>query len=309
MKILVTGGTGFIGSFVVEELLASGHEVVVISNGGQFPNYLDNRNNRLAYFQGDFGEIDVLKKALPGCDAVIHLAWSTVPKKTKDGTTFEFTGNIISSINLIEKCIDFNIDKFIFISSGGTVYGIPDEIPIRESHALNPISSYGLGKLTTERLFHLYHYSHQINYMVLRVSNAYGERQNFLKNQGVIGLWLKNILAKQDIEIWGDGSVIRDYVYVRDVARTMVNSLSLIKGSSLYNIGGGKGYSLNDIVDEIRKVVEYSFEVKYKPARNFDVPINVLDISQARERIAYQPLVNLSEGLERTWRWIVDQSR
>ena len=305
MKILVTGGTGFIGSFVVEALLSSGHEVRVIANGRQLPVYLQKLSNQITYYQGDFGETDVLEKALPGCDAVIHLAWSTVPKQTRGATAYEFSGNLNSNINLVEKCIDFNIDKFVFISSGGTVYGIPEQIPVGENHPQNPISNYGLGKLTMEKLLYLYHHNQKFNYTVLRVSNAYGERQNLYKNQGVIGVWLKNISQNKPIEIWGDGSVVRDYVYVQDVAHAVLNALAKVKSADIYNIGGGgKGHSLNDIIAVIKVGLGISFEVNYKPSRNFDVPVNVLDISKAIAEIGYQPTIDLSEGISRTWQWI-----
>jgi len=305
MKILVTGGTGFIGSFVVEALLSNGHEVRVIANGRQLPVYLQTLSNQITYYQGDFGETDVLEKALPGCDAVIHLAWSTVPKQTRGATAYEFSGNLNSNINLIEKCIDFNIDRFVFISSGGTVYGIPEQIPVTENHPQNPISNYGLGKLTMEKLLYLYHYNQNFNYTVLRVSNAYGERQNPYKNQGVIGVWLKNISQNKPIEIWGDGSVVRDYVYVQDVAHAVLNALAKVKRADIYNIGGGgKGHSLNEIINAIKEDLGISFEVNYKPSRNFDVPVNVLDISKAIAEIGYQPTIGLSEGISRTWQWI-----
>ncbi|WP_301920977.1 NAD-dependent epimerase/dehydratase family protein [Ferruginibacter sp.] len=304
MKVLVTGGTGFIGSFVVEALLQDGHEVLVVANGRQLPAYLEMLTNQITYYQGDFGETDILEKALPGCDAVIHLAWSTVPKQTKGATAFEFSSNIPGNINLIEKCIDFKVDKFIFISSGGTVYGMPDQIPLTELHGLNPISNYGLGKLTMEKLLHLYNYTHNIKYTILRVSNAYGERQNLYKNQGVIGVWLKNIVQKKKIEIWGDGSVVRDYVYVKDVAAAVLNALAQIKNTSIYNIGGGKGYSLNDIVAAINTGLNIGVEVEYKPSRNFDVPVNILDISKAQKEIGFKPTIGLAEGIIRTWKWI-----
>ena len=305
MKILVTGGTGFIGSFVVEALLSNGHEVRVIANGRQLPVYLQKLSNQITYYQGDFGETDVLEKALPGCNAVIHLAWSTVPKQTRGATAYEFSGNLNSNINLVEKCIDFNIDKFVFISSGGTVYGIPEQIPVGENHPQNPISNYGLGKLTMEKLLYLYHHNQKFNYTVLRVSNAYGERQNLYKNQGVIGVWLKNISQNKQIEIWGDGSVVRDYVYVQDVAHAVLNALAKVKSADIYNIGGGgKGHSLNDIIAVIKVGLGISFEVNYKPSRNFDVPVNVLDISKAIAEIGYQPTIDLSEGISRTWQWI-----
>jgi UDP-glucose 4-epimerase len=307
MRVLITGGTGFIGSFVVEELIKKGYEIVIIANGRQLPNYLENLKAKITYYQGDFGETDVLEKALIGCDAVIHLAWSTVPKQTKGATAYEFTSNIISSISLIEKCIDLNIDKFIFISSGGTIYGIPDFLPIHELHSLNPISNYGLSKLTTEKLLHLYHYSNSINYTVLRVSNAYGERQNFYKNQGVIGIFLNNISQDKVIEIWGDGSIIRDYVYVQDVASSIIKALDVINGPSVYNIGSGEGVSLNDILVEIKKITNINFKVNYKPSRSFDVPVNVLDIKHAKINIGYKPLISLQEGISRTWNWIQGQ--
>lgn len=307
MKVLVTGGTGFIGSFVVEELLKHNHNVIVMANGRQLPGYLNHISEKISFFQADFGDVDSLNKILPGCDAVMHLAWSTVPKQTKGSTAYEFSGNIVSSINLIEKCIDYNIKKFVFISSGGTVYGLPNQIPILESHELNPISNYGLSKLTVEKILHLYHYSDKINYCILRVSNAYGERQNFFKNQGVIGMWLRNILQKGEIEIWGDGTVIRDYVYVKDVAKVFVNALHQMDGNAIYNIGGGHGYSLNDILNEVKRCVDVPFNVIYKESRSFDVPVNVLDISKAKEDLSYNPPTSLYEGIMNTWKWIKNE--
>ncbi len=297
MKVLVTGGTGFIGSFVVEELLRNGFEVVVVANGRQFPSYFDEIRDKLVFHQADFGDSDSLNKCLPGCNAVVHLAWTSVPKPTRGATGYEFTSNIISSINLIEKCLDHNIQTFIFISSGGTVYGIPKKIPIPESHELNPISNYGLSKLTMEKLLHLYHHSQGMNYSIMRVSNAYGERQNFLRPQGVIGIWIKNIIQKGEVEVWGDGSVVRDYVYVKDVAVAIVEALRQNRCDAIYNIGGGKGYSLNDILYEIRKVIDIPFEVIYKQTRIFDVPTNILDISHAKENLGFNPSTNLNEGI------------
>jgi UDP-glucose 4-epimerase len=158
-----------------------------------------------------------------------------------------------------------------------------------------------------EKLLYLYHHNQNFNYTVLRVSNAYGERQNLYKNQGVIGVWLKSIMQKKQIEIWGDGSVVRDYVYVQDVAHAVLNALEKVKGADIYNIGGGRGYSLNDIVAEIRNGLGISFEVNYKASRNFDVPTNVLDISKASAEIDYHPTIGLSEGISRTWKWISEQ--
>lgn len=240
MKVLVTGGTGFIGSFVVEALLNKGYKVSVVANGRQLPTYFKDISNKIVFHQADFGDSDALSKILTGCSAVIHLAWSSVPSPTRGSTGYEFASNINSGINLLEKCIDFKIQKFVFISSGGTVYGVPKQTPIPESHDLNPISNYGLSKLTMEKLIHLYQYSQGLEYSILRVSNAYGERQNLFKAQGVIGVWIKNILQNGEVEIWGDGSVIRDYVYVRDVATAIVNSLEDKSTKSIYNIGGGK---------------------------------------------------------------------
>ena len=307
MKVLVTGGTGFIGSFVVEELLKHNHDVVIMANGRQLPSYLANLSDKISFYQADFGDTDSLNKILPGCEAVMHLAWGTVPKQTKGSTAYEFSGNIVSSINLIEKSIDFNIKNFVFISSGGTVYGVPNQIPIPEQHDLNPISNYGLSKLTIEKILHLYKYSNGLNYSILRVSNAYGERQNFFKNQGVIGMWLKNIIQKGEIEIWGDGSVVRDYVYVGDIAKAFVNALHHMdagNGSSVYNIGGGHGASLNELIEEIKRCVDVPFKVNYKSSRSFDVPVNILDITKAQNELGYNPSTGLNEGIKNTWEWI-----
>jgi UDP-glucose 4-epimerase len=309
MKVLVTGGTGFIGSFVVEKLLEKGHDVCIVAIGRELPEYIRKIRDQITFHQADYGDVDSLNKILPGCDAVIHLAWSTVPKQTRGTTGFEFSSNVISSITLLEKCIDFNIGKFVFISSGGTIYGIPDHIPIAETHEQKPISGYGLSKLTMEKLLHIYHHAQGINYSVLRVSNAYGERQNYIKNQGVISVWIRNIFKKGEIEIWGDGSVIRDYVYVKDVADAIVNALEKTNGSSVYNIGGGKGYSLNDLLDELKKISKTPFKVTYKPSRNFDVPVNILDITEASKNLGYKPTTSLSEGIRKTYAWMEREMR
>lgn len=304
MKVLVTGGTGFVGSFVVEELVAAGHEVVIVSNSRLLPRYLQPFAGSLTLKQGDFGEPSVLADTLPHCDAVVHLAWSTVPKEVKGAAAFELSSNVTSSVSLIEKAIDCGVKKFVFVSSGGTIYGIPRHSPIGEDHPLEPISVYGFGKLAVERLLTCYRHASALDFTVLRIANAYGERQNLMKNQGVVGIWLKRIFEGQPVEIWGDGTVVRDYIHVSDAARAVLSALLNGRPGHAYNIGSGTGYSLNQLLDCIRSLKDVpAFDVSYLPGRSFDVPANVLDIARSKNELAFAPQVSLLEGLSRTVQW------
>lgn len=200
MKVLITGGTGFIGSHLANKIDRNGHQVYIISRAA---------NERANFIQGYFGDEILLDGALPGIDVVIHLAWTTVPSQHLNEISLDVEQNINGTISLLNKCITHQVKKVIFISSGGTVYGIPNQIPIREDHILNPISSYGISKVTIEKYLYLYNKLAGLDYLIFRVSNAYGEQQNLVRGQGVLGIWLDNIFSGQEIVIWGGVSIFK----------------------------------------------------------------------------------------------------
>jgi UDP-glucose 4-epimerase len=169
---------------------------------------------------------------------------------------------------------------------------------------VQPISAYGISKMAFERYLHFYFKNKGLDYSIIRIANAYGRRQNLRNQQGVIGIWLQKILSGSPLEIWGDGTVVRDYVHVKDVAQAVVSLLDYSGNRRVFNIGSGKGYSLNTILALCQKVSNRQPEVSYKLGRSFDVPKNVLNIKKAQKELGWNPLIDLEEGIRDTWDWI-----
>jgi len=283
---LVLGGAGFIGSHLVDGLKAAGHEVRVFDRPHEFLDPVE------------------LERSLPGAELVFHLISTTVPKNSNDNPALDIESNIAGTARLLELLRKHPPRRLVFISSGGTVYGVPRVTPIRESHATDPISSYGIHKLAIEKYLHMNHALYGLDYRVLRVANAYGERQRTDKAQGAVAVFLERVLRGQPIQIWGDGSVVRDYVYVGDIAQAFLQVMQYQGEERVFNIGSGKGVSLNELVDAIGQVIGLRPAVEYTPGRRFDVPENVLDISRARQHLGWRPQMPLAEGLRRTYEWM-----
>jgi len=300
MKALVLGGNGFIGSHVVDALLKSGYKVRIFDRGPElYRATLSNVDYRFA----PFSDVPALAEALEGVDIVYHLISTTVPSTSNLDPVGDIEGNLVSSVRLLQLMVQKNIHRIIYLSSGGTVYGIPQALPISESHPLNPICSYGVVKAAIEKYLFMYHSLHGIQPVVLRASNPYGERQTHSGVQGVIGTFFNKVLNDEVIEIWGDGSIVRDFVYVKDLAE-----LCVVAGNSRYtgilNAGSGTGYSIKDIINGISFVVGAEVSHLFKPGRDYDVPKVVLDISKANNELGWSPSVSLHDGLSDTWRWM-----
>jgi UDP-glucose 4-epimerase len=307
MKCLILGGAGFIGSHVAEALLAAGHAVRVF----------DRPDRRLApglpfrdaveWAEGDFVNPSDVEPALAGCDAVFHFVSTTLPKTSNDNPAYDLETNVIRSISLLNLCLRYRVRKVVFISSGGTVYGVPEDLPIAESHPTDPICAHGIGKLAIEKYLHLYHVLHGLDYCVLRVANPYGERQRVASAQGAVTVFLERALRGASIEIWGDGSVVRDYVYVGDVARAFAAALDYGGDERVINIGSGEGRSLNDLVSVIEATLGHPVAVNHLPGRPFDVPANVLDIGRARACLKWRPETPFADGIARTATWLAER--
>ena len=266
-------------------------------------------DNSVEWVDGDFVNIEDLTEALNGCDIVYHLVSTTLPKTSNDNPAYDIETNVIGTLHLLEQAKKNRLHKIIFISSGGTVYGIPQEVPIKEIHPTNPICSYGIGKLTIEKYLHLYHFLYGLDYCVLRLSNPYGERQRVSGMQGAVAVFLNKALKNETIDIWGDGSIIRDYIYIEDAMDALVKVISYRGTERLFNIGGGQGLSLKDIIASLEVLLGRTVKYRNMPARPFDVPANVLDISKARDELKWEPRTTFSEGLRRTYVWIDRENR
>lgn len=299
MKCLILGG-GFLGSHLSEALFAQGYSVRIFDR----PNLHRFQSKAVEWFEGDFINREHVAQAVSGCDVIYHLISTTLPRSSNENPVYDVETNVVGTLHLLEVAQKNNIKKVVFVSSGGTVYGIPKEVPIKESHPTEPICSYGIGKLAIEKYLNLFHLLHGMEYCVLRLANPFGERQRVAAAQGAVAVFLNKALHNQVIEIWGDGSVMRDYFYVSDAVSAMTKALTYEGSGRIFNIGSGVGQSLNEILDAIENLLGASVKRSYLPARAFDVPVSVLDISKAAELLSWRPQVSFSEGLSRTARWL-----
>jgi UDP-glucose 4-epimerase len=300
MKVLVIGGSGFIGSHVVDRLLANGHSVRVYDRQAErFRAPLHGVDYRFA----DFADSMALAEALSGVDAVYHMLSTTVPGTADLDPKTDVHDNLIGTINLLDSMQRLRLSRILFLSSGGTVYGIPEVVPIPETHALRPVSSYGIVKAAIEHYLEMYRRTRGLSPVIVRASNPFGPRQAHSGVQGVISTFLRRILAGQPLEIWGDGTVVRDYLEVSDLAELCVHA-GTSDGEGAYNAGSGHGLSVNEIVQAVRLVTGSDFEILYKPGRPLDIPRSVLDCSRAKNDFGWECKTAFESGLRNTWSWM-----
>jgi len=299
MKVTVLGGSGFIGSHLADRLVDGGHEVTLFHAAGGSRKNIAHLCHAIRVLEGDFANASDIAQAVAGAEIVAHLVCSTVPGKSLFNPIYDLETNVAGSLSLFEACVGANVKKLVFLSSGGTVYGIPESIPIKESHPLNPISPYGISKLAIEKYLYMFHYQYGLDYSILRISNPYGERQDPNKGQGVIATWVQQVLDNQPIEIWGDGSVVRDYIDIHDVIEAIY--LSLFKNSEhkVFNVGAGKGQSLMDLHRIMEVQVGREIPVNYRPGQRVDVPVNVLDTKLIRNTLQWEPKIGIEDGIKR----------
>jgi UDP-glucose 4-epimerase len=303
-RCLILGGKGFIGSHLVEAILLAGMSVRVFDKVGVQSLIPPRLSHQIEMFEGDFADPICLKTALDGCDICFHLISTTIPKTSNDAPGYDVQSNVLSTINLLEQARKTNLPKIVFLSSGGTVYGIPKYLPLNETHPTDPLCSYGITKLAIEKYLELYRSLYGIDYTVLRVSNPYGERQRLIASQGAVAVFLGRALNNEKIVIWGDGSVARDYIYIGDVINSLVNVMNYSGKEHIFNIGSGVSTTLLELTAAIESVVGKKLDLGFMPARSIDVPINVLDIKRAKSELGWTPKVKLNDGLLIMKKWI-----
>lgn len=300
MKILVTGACGFLGRNLSERLVACGHlvrafDVYRAPFVGQ---------DGIEFVEGNLLDGGALARAVMGCDAVVHLACNVVPKTSNANPCLDIENNLCGSVRLLEAAVGNNIKRFVFVSSGGTVYGVPKTLPTPEGHPTNPDCSYGITKLAIEKYIGMYQRERGLSACTLRIANLYGEWQRPNSAQGAVAVFCHKALTGKTIDVWGDGSVIRDYVYVGDAVSSILLALENDKAAGEINIGSGVGTSINELLDAIDSVVGSKATRNYLPGRVFDVPANVLDVSKAKAMLGWQPEMKLVNGIGRTVEWM-----
>jgi len=255
------------------------------------------------YRLGEYGDSAVLAEALQGVDIVYHLASVTVPSTSNLDPPADIAANLIPSVRLLEQMVQLGVSRIVYLSSGGTVYGNPKQVPVAVGQPVNPLCSYGVVKVATEHYLHMFHELYCLSPLILRASNPYGPRQGHLDVQGAIATFLHRVIAGEPIQVWGDGHHVRDYLYVRDLAR-----LCALVGDSpavgTFNAGSGIGYSLNAVLDVIAEVTGELPDVRYGPSRSLDVDAVVLDVSETETRFDWRAEVGLREGVSLLWEWM-----
>ena len=301
-RCLVLGGCGFIGSHLADKLVGAGMEVRLFDKLNVDTSRVAHLGGSVEIVEGDFTNESEVSEALRGMDVVYHLVSTTLPATSNQNPAYDVESNVVSTLRMLDAAREAKIGKVIFSSSGGTVYGPAKTIPIPEDHPANPVCSYGVQKLTIEKYLALYGHLHNLDWTVLRPANPYGERQDPTSIQGAVGVFAGAIREKRSVEIWGDGSVIRDYIHVEDVAEAFALFADRDGPSHIYNIGTGVGTDLNELIKLMTKACGVEPEVKYLPGRKVDIPVNVLDITLARTELGWEPGISLEEGLDRLFR-------
>ena len=300
-KCLVLGGCGFLGSHVAEELVGLGHDVVIFDKTNVSENNIAGFRDRVRIVTGDFtNEFDVAA-ALDEVEMVFHFIGTTLPQNSMTNPEYDVESNLVASVRLLDACVARGVRRVVFSSSGGTVYGIPRQLPIFEGHPTDPICSYGITKLAVEKYLALYERLHGLDYRILRFANPYGPRQSPKAAQGAIGVFLGRVRGGEEITIWGDGAVRRDYIFVKDAVRAAIAVAFGDVAPGAYNVGTGVSTSLSELLAIIERVTGTTPKITYAEARGVDVPENALDIARISAATDWRPQVTLENGIALTW--------
>lgn len=302
-KCLILGANGFLGSHLVDVLLEEDCDLRLFD---RFSNKSQGRvnNSKAEIFVGDFLNRNDLREALKGVDYVFHFISTTTPASAENDPEIDIDTNIRMSVALFQECVQQKIKKVIFASTGGSIYGdTGSQDKLSESTLPAPVSPYAIGKLTIEHYLRYFHTKFGLNSVTYRISNPYGDRQSLTSKQGVIPIFLQRIANKEPITVLGDGTMVRDYIYVQDVARMITASFKSAK-MPVYNLGSGQGVSLNELIESIREVTKMEIKIIHSPKPLTYVQNVILDTTRFENEFNIKPQIPLEEGLRMTWDYI-----
>lgn len=290
------------GSHIVDKFLAEKHDVCVYD---LYPERFRRSPKEITFYTGDFGNVGALEELIATrFDAVIHCVSTTTPKSSNESPEFDIQSNVIGTLYLLDICVKHKVGKLVFLSSGGTVYGDIGALDlVDETHAVRPMCSYGVSKLTIEHYLDVYKHLRGLDYVALRLANPYGERQSPLRALGALTVFLHRTLKRQNIEVWGNGGVTRDFIYVGDVANA-VYLATINPVSGVFNVGTGTGLSIRDILDRISSVVGVEVPITWLPSRSFDVPRIVLDATKLKKATQWACRTTFQDGIAITADWL-----
>ncbi len=306
MSTLIIGGTGFIGKALLMRLLDIGEYVYVFS---RHASNLAFRHPKLKLIDGHLETFSNWDEVLPQINTVYHLASSSNPHLSYINPYNDIESYLIGTVRFLESCKKFPSIQIIFCSSGGTVYGpISDKNPISEEHPTNPISGYGIIKLSIEKYLQMYSLMNNLKILIFRVANPYGPFQEASKGHGIIATAIEKVLKGEEIFLYGDGSYERDFVFISDLIEAFIKAKTYTGDQQIMNIGTGRGTSVKTIIHQVQDVLKKEATIVYKPSRSFDVHYNVLNIDKAKKELLWKPLMPLNDGIQASYSWIKSNS-
>lgn len=307
-RIVIFGGDGFIGRHLATKLAAtSGNRIVIFD---RFSSYRTGKDDFFSSYKnvetiaGNFFNRAEVNQVLDGANIVFHLVSTTNPATSLDDPLIDVDTNIRSSVELFELCVENKVGKVIFLSSGGTVYGQTSSEKIDEASITQPVSPYAIGKLTIEHYLRYFKHHYGLNYMVYRVANPYGPGQNLQGKQGVIPIFLNLAFNKEPVTIFGDGNMIRDYLYITDLIDMIASSYDKDNRYSEYNIGSGNGATVNRLVEIIERKANYKLAKNHIDTPDTYIEKIVLDTSRFVSEFGVRPSIGLEEGISKTWDYV-----
>lgn len=303
MNILILGAAGFIGTNLSIKLMQDKKNILTLADRKKeyFPSIIrEHISEQVKIIPLNIDINTNFDKLVSNQDIVYHLVSSTVPTTSNQHIGEELNANIVMTASLLDSCVKNNVKKVVFLSSGGTVYGKVTGCPISENTQQFPISTYGLQKLTIEKLLYLYQYMYGLDYRIIRLSNPYGPYQKPNGIQGVVTTFIYKAIMNQCCTVYGDGSIIRDFIYIDDAIKYIIAIANSECQEKIYNLGSGYGTSVNEIIEHIRKCVNTELQVEYKDGRQVDVPVNYLDVSRLERIFGKMQLTSLEEGIRKT---------
>lgn len=306
MKIIILGAAGFIGTNLTKHLLMLPNiKLTLVDNKKEyFVNYDMLKSDRINIVQCDFNIETDYNKLLCGHEIVFNLLSTTIPGNSNKNISFELSNNVSVAAKILDACVHEKIKKVIFTSSGGTVYGVNCICPIKEETITQPITTYGIQKVTIENMLYLYNYMYGLDYSVVRIANPYGPYQRPNGVLGAVTTFIYKAINEEQISVYGDGNIIRDYVYIDDVVNAILNVSFKPFDEKVVNIGSGYGRSIKEILEIIEQTLKIKLDVVYYPKRNVDIPINYLDITKYENKFGKLAKTSIEIGIVKTAKFL-----
>jgi UDP-glucose 4-epimerase len=301
MNIILLGAAGFIGTNLTIKLAENIENkiIVVDANENFFSPIKELKLDNVSIKEIPFSESTNFENLLKNQEVVYHLISTTVPTTSNQQIAQELEANVVVTAKLLDACVKCGVKKVVFLSSGGTVYGKEVDCPLKENTATSPISSYGIQKITIEKLLYLYRYMYGLDYRIIRLANPYGPYQRPNGVLGAVTTFTYKALVGDEITVYGDGSIIRDFIYIDDAIRGILNIVNGDNKHRTFNLGCGYGTSIKELLEIIQRTLGLDMKIIYLQGRKVDVPVNYLDISRYEEAYGKLKPVPLEEGIKK----------